>query len=452
MVKKYSISPLILFLFLAFTMTGCGGGGGGDSSTASPPVSSPTLQVLPASFDFGAVTPGNSAAPLEVRIKNTGTAALQVSNIALSDPTHFSLNTNGGSKPCASGSPTIPAADSCTFQVGFDPGAIDGIYAGNVQIRSNDGSSPVFTLALNGSFEPVRALTLRINQLQTKDPCPTFVFNAYVSVTDQGGFPLTDLMAADFSVTEGGGDLGNPTTADYVGNINAAVSIAAVMDYSGSQTDQPQAVADMENGFIYLFNNLKATDSDQGEIIKFDTEFEVVQPFTSDKAALTAAISAAFDKGLETRLYDAVYKAVDDTGLKTDFRRAVIVATDGADSDVNGGPISTYTLQQVIDNANTKGVPIFTIGIGALLDRNVLERMANETGGQFFEAPTSQNLATIFQQLTSVLYENQYILTFQSQLGGGGKTADLNIKATTPPSIPPGGQFGDDTVLITSCN
>jgi VWFA-related protein len=436
MVKKYLVLPVTLFLFLAFTMTGCGGGGGGEASTPSTPTGSPTLQVLPASYDFGAVTTNNSPAPLEVRIKNNGTAALRVSNIALSDQINFSLNSNGGSNPCASNSPTIPAASSCTFQIGFQPGG-NGTFAGNVQISSNDGASPIFNLPINGAAEPVATLTVRINQLETS--CPSSdVVNAYVSVTDQGGYPLTGLLAADFTVTEGGALLGI-TNATYVDIAYEDIAITAVMDYSSSLTDQPEAVADMEKGFINLFSGMRATDV--GEIVKFDQEFQVVQPFTSDKAALTAAVSAAFDMGIETRLYDAVFKAVDDTALRTNYRRSVIVVNDGEDT------VSTHSLDEVINNANTKGVPIFTIAIGGPRNLTILERMANETGGQFFQAQTSQNLATIYQQLSSVLYENQYILTFnQSPLGSVG-TASLNIKATTPL-----GKFGDGTVLITSCH
>jgi VWFA-related protein len=434
MAQKHVIPSVILFLFLAFTMIGCGGGGGGESST---PTGSPTLQVLPASYDFGTVTTSNSPALLEVRIKNNGTAALHVSTITLSDSSNFSLISNGGSKPCASGSPTIPAVDSCTFQVGFRPGA-DGTFPGNVQIRSNDGSSPVFTLTLNGTAEPVDTLTVRINQLETSCPISDVV-NAYVSVTDQGGYPLSGLVKANFTVTEGL-EIKGITTATYVDIAYEAISIAAVMDYSSSQT--VESIADMQNGFINLFNNLRGTDF--GEIVKFSTRVNVVQPWTSDKAALVAAVSASYPTG-NTRLYDAVFQAVDDTALKTDFRRALVVATDGGDNPDPNYP-GIHSLTDVINNASTKGVPIFTIGIGSSINIAVLEQMANDTGGQFFEALTSQNLATIYQQLTSVLYEKQYILTFNQSVLGSVGTANLNIKATTPLGI-----FGDDTVLITSC-
>ena len=412
MVKKNVVSLVVLFLFLAFAMTGCGGGGGGESSTPSTPptpTTSPTLQVLPASFGFGTVTTTNSPAPLEVRIKNNGTAALIVSNITLSDPINFSLNSNGGSKPCASNSPTIPASDSCTFQVGFQP-ATDATFAANVQIRSNDGSSPVFTLTMNGIAEPVATLTVRINQLETS--CPTDVVNAYVSVTDQGGYPIPDLVSAAFTVTEGGVILGNPTSSKWVGQpVYENIAIATAMDYSGSIT--PEVSVDMQNGTIYLFNNLRPAD--MGEIVKFGTDFQVMQAFTSDKTALAAAAVAPYIKNNDTFLYDATIKAVDDTALMVNFRRAVIVLSDGFDFG------STNTLNQVISNATLKGVPIFTIGLGSSVNTAVLTQMANDTGGQFFTAQTSQNLATIYQQLSSVLYEKQYILEFnQSGIGKCG--------------------------------
>jgi hypothetical protein len=62
-------------------------------------------------------------------------------------------------------------------------------------------------------------------------------------------------------------------------------------------------------------------------------------------------------------------------------------------------PYSARSLDEVIANAVSKNVAIFTIGIGGSINRPVLEQMANETGGLFYAANTSQNLATIYQQL-----------------------------------------------------
>ena len=67
-------------------------------------------------------------------------------------------------------------------------------------------------------------------------------------------------------------------------------------------------------------------------------------------------------------------------------------------------PLSTHTLPQVIANAQAKKVPIFTIGLGSSVNTTVLQQMASGTGGVFYQSSASQNLATIYQQLSSLLY------------------------------------------------
>jgi len=288
----------------------------------------------------------------------------------------------------------------------------------------------------------VAALSVRINQLETA--CPTNEATAYVSVTDQGGYPVPGMQSSNFSVTEENVGLFIKSFSS-VDVVYKPIAIAAVMDYSGSLTDQSVAIADMKNGFSRLFSSVGA--SDIGEIVKFGSEIEVVQPFTSDKAALLAAISAPFDKGRNTRLYDAVFQAVDDTAMNANYRRAVIVATDGEDAGPTAGvPFSNRSLVEVINNAVNKKVPIFTIGLGASINRAVLEQMATTTGGLFYEANTSQNLANIYQQLSSILYEKQYALTFDQQVRGVGSRSNLAVGANFL------GLTGNAVTTITSCN
>jgi hypothetical protein len=99
----------------------------------------------------------------------------------------------------------------------------------------------------------------------------------------------------------------------------------------------------------------------------------------------------------------------------------------------------------VIDNAKAKNVPIFTIGIGVDINATDLNRMATETGGRYYEASTSQNLATIYQQLATLLFERQYVLTF-SVTGAPGSTYNVGIRATTPTSV-----SGEGFKSITAC-
>ena len=110
-------------------------------------------------------------------------------------------------------------------------------------------------------------------------------------------------------------------------------------------------------------------------------------------------------------------------------------------------PFSTHSLTEVINNAISKKVPIFTIGIGSSIDRGVLQQMATATGGLFYEANTSQNLANIYQQLSSVLYEKQYTLIFNQLVRGTvGSPSNLSIAANFL------GITGSAATTISSCN
>ena len=424
---------IILFLLLPIAFLGCSGG----SDDAAAPVPSPSIKVLPSSYNFGIVTAGSSPAPLEVEIANNGSLGLTVSSVVLSDTINFNLDLSGGSNPCNKTSPTIAAGGKCTAEVDFLPQSIDSFKA-NLAINSNDPDNPIYYLPLSGNFEEISELNLRINQLE---PCPRPFVTAYVSVTDQGGYPVTVLTKNDFSITETGGYVGQPTSVSYVSN-NATLSVALVMDYSYSIAQIQDNLDDMQDSAA-MFVDQMGTD-DEAEVIKFADDFDVVQPFTSGSAAgkdlLKAAIYAPYDDGT-TDLYDAVYQAVVDTAARSKTRRAVIVITDGENYSESGSSVNDLT--DVINYANTQGVPVFTVGLSQA-NEAILTQMADSTGGQFFKATTSDNLKTIYQQLADVLFHDQYILTYTSGLGAG-VGADLTIKGTLNTLE------GEDTRGISSC-
>jgi len=447
---------------LAITTVGCSSGGGsptpapaagsGGGSPPPPPTGSPSIQVSPATtFDFGKVTTSNRPAPLEVTIKNNGNAALNVTKIDFRVPadSSFILNASLGTKPCASVSPTVLPGDSCTVQVAFQPPATSGTFtfASTLQITSNDPTSPNFGLPIVGSSEAVSALTVRINQLITL-ACPNPVTTAYVSVTDQGGYPVLGLqsLANAFSFAQGSGPTVSISSVSFVGSVYQNVAIAALLDNSKSLRDQPVAFADMNTGFSDLLGSLKA--SDLGEVIKFATEYGVVQPFTQDRSALQAAIAAPFNMGDSTRLYDTAFKAVEDTAKQpTSHRRAVILATDGKEDLPSSAP-AIHTLQDVITNAKSNNVPIFALGIGGAINAADLQKLASDTGGLYYQASASQNLATIYKQLSSLLYENQYVLTFsRTATGAAAVQTPLTITASSAPASP--GSASRDITVCT---
>lgn len=440
----------IAAILITSSLLGCGGGGPSEgSSTGGQPLTpAPLMQVLPATFDFGRVTTGNTSLPLEVTIRNGGTAALTVSAIDLTSTAGYSLNTAGGARPCGSRTPTVTPGDSCTFQVAFQPSG-NATYSSSVRIVSNDSRTPTFDLPLSGSSEAVTALNVRINQVEV-GTCPAMT--AYVSVLDQGGFPITTLTTADFDLFQGGATIDTLVQARRIDGSYRPIAVAALVDNSGSVMNQPVAFADMKDGFGSLFNGFRGNDV--GELINFGSVYEVTVPFPSpsnpnnpsNKSALLSGLAAKPALGTDTLLFDTLYKAIDDTGLQTAYRRAIVVATDGADDRGGTGvPASTRTKEDVIANAVGKGVPIYTIGIGTTVRTAVLQELSASTGGVFYRANTSQNLSTIYAQLSSLLFQNQYALDFNQATLAAGTTADLRVRATSS------GVSGTGSATMRSC-
>lgn len=71
---------------------------------------------------------------------------------------------------------------------------------------------------------------------------------------------------------------------------------------------------------------------------------------------------------------------------------------------------------------------MFTVSLGDT-DDAILTQLANDTGGDFFKSATSANLATIYQQLANLLFFDQYILTYDSDIASTS-TGPLKVKAT----------------------
>lgn len=432
MTKFQKLTLSIIFTFFSINMSGCWDG----KTTVSSP---PAILVSPAlDFDFGTVTEGNMASPLEVIITNIGAESLLITEIAILDIDNFQLDTMGGTNPCTMTSPLLVAGDSCTIEVTFSPATFSAFptyIATTLTINSNDPSAPSKVLNIAGTSEQVSSsLNVTINQVDTAT-CNAI---AYVSVTDQSNFPVEGLLATDFTITEGMTDVGVPTSST-VGDVIEPISIAIVMDNSSSMADID--IAEMNKAALEVVAQLNPTD--QAEIIKFDKAILLKQTFTSDKNLLAAAIDTTFD-GSGTALYDTLLVAISDFGL-IPGRRAIIVITDGANSTP-----TTATVTDITDDAQAKGIPIFVIALGNIDPNdlaNVLGPIANDSSGELYEADVAQNFRTIIEQkLTEILFVDQYILNYTSGSTGIGTAVNLTIGVDNL-----GGLSGTDSKSVPSC-
>jgi VWFA-related protein len=114
-----------------------------------------------------------------------------------------------------------------------------------------------------------------------------------------------------------------------------------------------------------------------------------------------------------TALNDAVFNAL--MRLKgIEGRRVVVVMTDGRDENNPGtGPGSVHTFDDVLERLRSVEATVFPIGLGTRIDRDVLERLARESGG---EAAFPEDVSVLGQEFRRIVenLRKRYVLGYTS--------------------------------------
>jgi VWFA-related protein len=209
-------------------------------------------------------------------------------------------------------------------------------------------------------------------------------------IRDQNGNPITNLNRGNFEVWEDGVPA-IITDVRVVAQGATDLSVCLVLDRSGSMSGQPNA--DLEQAASTFVNLMGPRD--YGAVINFSSygSIELSQDFTQDKAALLAAINGRSAAGA-TALYSAIWRGLGITSQRQGAK-AIIAMTDGGDNN------SDKRLSDVIARAQQTGIPVFTVGLaGYDLNEYPLQRLADETGGLYFFAPTSDQLEAIYRRIS----------------------------------------------------
>lgn len=272
-------------------------------------------------------------------------------------------------------------------------------------------------------------VTLTIDEIDD-DAFPEI--QAYVTVSDANGVPISGLDVTAFEVSEDG----TPVSIEVNSRINdqAVIAVALVIDVSGSMKGEPLKDAqDAATTFIDWLN-----PNDQAAIIAFGEEVDLGEPFpridpskemdfTLDHGALKNLVNGLEAKDpARTPLYDAAFKAVKMTARQPIAKRAVILFTDGKEKAA-GEIASIMGPEDSINEANRNHIPIFTIGLGEDVDPDYLQKVASRTGGTFERTPTSAELTNLFRKVAEEL-KRQYVIKYTSQVLADGAEHDLLLK------------------------
>jgi hypothetical protein len=199
-----------------------------------------------------------------------------------------------------------------------------------------------------------------------------------------------------------------------------------LIDHSGSMEDGDK-MPDAIDAALAFLDELEDGRDSLG-VIAFDDAFTVLGDLQvvdeGVRADLRTQVGALYPDG-GTAYYDAIYKAT--SMLKgVPGRKVVLALTDGDDTSS-----SRTNLDKMIDYVQDSNVVVFTIGLGTDVQSATLARVAQETGGQYYEEPSGSDLARLYTDIAQSLQE-EYSLAYRSPTPqSDGTTRQVDVKVET---------------------
>jgi Ca-activated chloride channel family protein len=248
-----------------------------------------------------------------------------------------------------------------------------------------------------------------------------------VTVTDHAGHLVGGLDQSAFHVFEDGA----PQQISVFSRDPQPIALSLLLDTSTSMETRISIAQTAAIGFARRLG-----PRDAAQVIAFDSQAQVLQPFTNDHALLERAIGSAHVGG-STSLFMAVYIALSDlekvrAATPDDLRRqAIVVLSDGEDTS------SLVDYDQVHEMAKRSAVTIFTIGLKTSTEglhgfneaEFVLRSLAQDTGGRAYFVVKTADLNSVYQQIADEL-ANQYMIGYTStnrRLDGAWRRVALAI-------------------------
>ena len=248
----------------------------------------------------------------------------------------------------------------------------------------------------------------------------TELVDLYVTVTDDDGRLVPNLVQEEFAIF----DENEPQEIVLFDNEVRPITVVVMLDSSISTTNVMHLIMGGAEQFL-----IRMLPEDRARVGAFNDKIEILpREFVGDRDTLIASLSE-LDFGNETRLFDAISASLD--ALQgVDGRKVVLVLTDGQDSASQKG------WREVLEQAIAEDVMIYSIGLeveyfDGLRNRRTspdssLRRLAQETGGGYFELQETDELGSTFTRVSQELH-SQYVLGFAPSVRDG-KIHSLDVR------------------------
>lgn len=232
--------------------------------------------------------------------------------------------------------------------------------------------------------------------------------NLIFTVTDKHGNFIPNLKQSDFALLD---DQKAPArVSSFTQQTNLPLRVGIVIDASTSIRSRFQF--EQQAATEFLLGVVKSR-SDRAFVMGFDSTPDVTQDWTNNLDALQTGVTKLRPGG-GTALFDAVYTACRDKLLDASrgqepVRRAMVLVSDGNDNQ------SRAYVDDAIKMCQRAETIVYAISTNWTPSRgkgdDVLQKMAEATGGRAFFPPSVEEMATGFNSIQEEL-RSQYALTY----------------------------------------
>lgn len=279
-----------------------------------------------------------------------------------------------------------------------------------------------------------------------------------IGVVDKQGRAVTSLTRNDFVIYEDGVkqsiELFEPAQAPF--------SLVLLLDMSGSTINFRQQLKLASQRFLDAL-----APEDRVSVIQFNAEVKSLSGFSVDRGKTAYAIEIANGQG-ETHFYKALRYALKELEKEGKRRKAIVVLTDGLDTQLRNSDRASLTkaqtdqealatikpdqsaeLNAVLESADRQGVTIYPlalpsgdpkrlpmptpniIGIYAAA-RARLQSLADRTGGRLNEINRLQYMAQLYREVAANL-RTLYTLAYQAKgERPRGKWHEIKVEVAQP--------------------
>lgn len=257
-----------------------------------------------------------------------------------------------------------------------------------------------------------------------------------VGVVDSTGRPITSLDRNSFSIYEDG-------VKQEISRFDLAAapfSVVMMLDMSGSTKSFRQNIQLAAGRFLDALG-----PGDRVAVVEFYKKINLLNDFTTDRSIAAHSISVANGEG-DTNLYRALNFALDKLEKEGNRRKAIVVLTDGVDTEAQNAdrrllaalatdtmanaikPDQNETLARILNRADKMGATIYPLALptgdpARLADptplqialfkaaRERLKLVADRTGGTLNAINRLDDMATLYAKVAAdlrTLYTIEY--------------------------------------------